>query len=129
MKEPTADIDALATAVVDAAVAVHRALGPGFAEAVYEEALVVELGLRRLPFVRQAAVEVHYKGVRVGEGRVDVLVGSGLVVEIKAVTVVHPVHRAQVIGYLKALGLPVGLLLNFNVVLMREGIERVVRGR
>jgi len=129
MHEPDAEIDDLARAVIGAAIEVHRELGPGFLESVYEEALAVELGLRRIAFSRQALLEVRYKGVRVGEGRLDFLVGGRLVVEIKAVDALHAVHRAQVIAYLKAVDTPLGLLLNFKSALMRDGIERVIRTR
>lgn len=84
-KEPSKDVDALATAVVDAALEVHRALGPGFLESVCEEALCLELSLRKIPFERQKALHVSYKGNSVGEGRFDILVGGKLIVELKAV--------------------------------------------
>ena len=127
MHEPDDQLDALARSVIGAAIEVHRELGPGFLESVYEEALAVEMGLRRIPFVRQPLVEVRFKGTRVGEGRLDFLVAQRLVVEIKAVSAIHPIHRAQVIAYLKAVGTPLGLLLNFNSVLMKGGIERIIR--
>lgn len=126
MVEPDPHLDALANAVIGAAIEVHRTLGPGYPEGVYEEALGVELSLRNIPFVRQQVVQVLYKGVQVGEGRVDLLVGGRLVVEIKTVDALIPVHRAQVISYLKALGQPLGLLLNFRAALLRDGLERVV---
>ena len=126
MYEPDDELDALARSVIGAAIEVHRELGPGFLESVYEEALAVDMGLRRIPFVRQPLVEVRYKGARVGEGRLDFLVGQRLVVEIKAVYPIHAVHRAQVIAYLKAVGTPLGLLLNFKSALMKDGIERIV---
>lgn len=126
MVEPDAHLDALANAVIGAAIEVHRALGAGYLESVYEEALGVELTLRNIPFVRQQVVQVLYKGVQVGEGRMDFLVDGRLVVEIKTVDALIPVHRAQVISYLKALGQPLGLLLNFRAALLRDGLERVV---
>jgi GxxExxY protein len=126
MYEPDDELDTLARSVIGAAIEVHRELGPGFLESVYEEALAVEMGLRRIPFVRQPLVEVRYKGARVGEGRLDFLVGQRLVVEIKTVYPIHAVHRAQVIAYLKAVGTPLGLLLNFKSALMKDGIERIV---
>ena len=129
LREPDAELDGLAHAVIGAAIEVHRELGPGFLESVYEEALAVELGLRGIPFVRQALVEVRCKGVRVGEGRLDLLVGRRLVVEVKAVDKLHPVHRAQVIAYLKAVGTPLGLLMNFKSAVLKDGIERIIRSR
>jgi GxxExxY protein len=129
LREPDAELDELAHALIGAAIEVHRELGPGFLESVYEEALVVELGLRGIPFVRQAPVEVYYKGVRVGEGRLDLLVGKRLVVEVKAVDRLHPVHSAQVIAYLKTLGTPLGLLMNFKEAVLKDGIKRIVYSR
>jgi GxxExxY protein len=124
--EPNKDVDRLAHAVIGAAIEVHRHLGPGFLEGVYEEALAVELALRGIPFERQKPVPVSYKGQDVGEGRVDFLVARGLLVELKAVEALAPVHQAQVISYLKATGLHLGLLINFNVPVLRAGIKRVV---
>ena len=126
MVEPSERIDGLARAVIGAAIEVHRELGPGFLEGVYEEALAVELALRGIACVRQQAVEVWYKGHLVGEGRIDLLVDDGLVVEVKAVETLLPVHRAQVVSYLRATGRPLGLLLNFRAAQMRDGIERVI---
>lgn len=101
-------------------------LGPGYLEAVYEEALAVEMGLRGIPFVRQHLVRVAYKGHAVGEGRVDFLVDQVLVVEVKAVESLSQVHKAQVLSYLKATGGHLGLLINFNVALLRDGVQRVI---
>jgi GxxExxY protein len=127
--EPDERLDGLARAVVDSALEVHRVLGPGFAESVYEEALAVELGRRNIPFKRQIALTVKYKGFRVGEGRVDLLVGGELVVELKSVEQLAAVHVAQLISYLKAFDRPLGLLITFNVKLLRNGVRRVVLSR
>jgi GxxExxY protein len=124
--EPNKEVDRLARAVIGAAIEVHRHLGPGFLEGVYEEALVVELALRDIPFERQKPVPVSYKGHSVGEGRIDLLVATELLVELKAVEVLAPIHKAQVISYLKATGLHLGLLINFNVPILRAGVQRVV---
>ena len=118
--------EAAATAVIGAAIEVHRHLGPGFLESVYEEALSAEMRLRQIPFVRQAIIEVGYKGVAIGEGRLDFLVAGCLVVELKAVDQLAPIHTTQVVSYLRALQLHLGLLLNFNVSRMISGIKRVV---
>ena len=126
MPEPDAELDALAKLVVDAAFAVHKSLGPGYLESVYEEALCVELRLRRVLFESQVQFHVLYRDERVGEGRMDLLVGGRLVVELKAVESLAPIHRAQVISYLKATGHTLGLLINFNVPLIKSGIQRVV---
>jgi GxxExxY protein len=126
MHEPDEEVDGLARSVIGAAIEVHRELGPGFLEGVYEEALAVEMTLRRIPFVRQPPVEVLYKSVLVGHGRLDFMVGRRLVVEVKAVSSLLSVHEAQVIAYLRAVGVPLGLLLNFNCALMKDGIKRVI---
>lgn len=114
--------------VIGAAIAVHRELGPGYLEAVYESALCIELDHLTIPYARQIVVEVGYRGRPVGEGRIDLLVDGWLVVELKAVETILPIHEAQVLSYLKATGHPVGLLINFNVVALRRGIRRVVNG-
>jgi len=120
------EIERPATRVIDAAVAVHYALGPGYAESVYENALARELTDRGVAFQRQTPFRVTYKGEVVGEGRIDILVDGKLVVELKAVEQALPVHKAQVVAYLRALNLPLGLLLNFNVPLLKSGIHRVI---
>jgi len=124
--EPEQRLDRLARVVIESALEVHRILGPGFLESVYEEALAIELTGRSIPFERQVPVSVKYKGHCVGEGRVDLLVGGELIVELKSVEVLAAVHVAQVISYLKALQHPLGLLITFNVQLLRTGVRRVV---
>ena len=104
----------------------HRELGAGFLESTYEEALCIELGLEKIPYSRQHPVGLRYKGYSVGEGRLDILVADILIVELKAVEHIHPVHHAQVISYLKATGLILGLLINFNVPILKDGIKRIV---
>src|SRR5438552_3281144 len=90
--EPSAELDALAHEAIGAAIEVHSVLGPGFLESVYEEAMCVELKARGIPFVRQPEIFVQYKGQSIGEGRIDLLVGSKLVVELKAVEMLLPIH-------------------------------------
>ncbi len=124
--EPNKRLDRLARTVIGAAIEVHRHLGPGYLESVYEEALAVELDLRQVPFERQKAFAVDYKGRTIGEGRLDFLVGDELLVELKAVEALAPIHKAQVISYLKATDRQLGLLINFNVPVLRSGIQRVV---
>lgn len=125
-KEPSKELDQLAHDVIDAAVAVHKALGPGYMESVYEEALCIELQSRGVEFSRQKPVSVQYKGRSVGEGRIDLLVADHLIVELKAVDALAPIHTAQVISYLKATGCHLGLLVNFNVHLLKDGIKRII---
>ena len=124
--EPDSRVDGLARAVIGAAIEVHRILGPGYLESVYEEALALEFSLRQIPFARQKSVSVVYKGHSVGENRLDFLVGGCLIVELKAVEALAPIHQAQVISYLKATGLVLGLLINFNVPILKDGIRRVI---
>ena len=127
MIEPNARVDELARAVIGAAIEVHTVLGAGFLESVYERALTVELGLRRIPFQAQAPIALNYKSQPVGNARLDLLVGNELIVELKAVDQLHPIHHAQVINYLRATGLNLGLLINFNVEHLRDGaIKRIV---
>lgn len=128
VREPEAQRDDLARRVIGAAIEVHRHLGPGFHEAVYEQALAIEFRLRRISFERQPCVAVRYKGHEVGDGRPDFVVGDThpVIVEIKAAAQLAAVHSAQVISYLKATQNPLGLLLNFKESTMRRGIRRVV---
>jgi GxxExxY protein len=112
--------------VFDAAMEVHRVLGPGFGENVYERALCIELDLRGISFSRQPVTAVSYKGHCVGEGRLDLLVGDRLVVELKALPALAPVHTAQLLAYLKATERQLGLLINFDVPRLASGVKRVV---
>jgi len=118
----------LTECVIGAAIEVHRALGPGLLESAYEECLCHELQLRRIRFQRQVPLPVEYKGVKLDCGyRVDLIVENVLVLELKCLEHVLPVHEAQLLTYLKLTGTRVGLILNFNVsVLTRGGIIRKV---
>jgi GxxExxY protein len=119
----------LASVVVDAAIEVHRILGPGLLESAYEAALAHELGLRGISVERQVLLPVHYKGEYLDAGfRLDLVVGKLLIVELKAVQHIEPIHEAQLLTYLRLSGLWLGLLLNFNVPLMKNGIRRMVNG-
>lgn len=124
--EPSPELDALAHATIGAAIEVHRTLGPGFLESVYEEALCIELASRGLSFARQVPLEIAYKGRPVGQARMDLVVGRQLVVQLKAVPQLLPVHVAQVVSYLRASGSGLGLLINFDVRLLRAGVRRIV---
>ena len=126
VQEPSAEVDRLAHLVIGAAIEVHRQLGPGLLEGIYEEALGIELGLRGIPFTRQSGVGITYKGRPVGKGKLDLLVGGQLIVELKAVERLAPIHSAQMISYLRMTNRSLGLLINFNVPALREGIKRVV---
>ncbi len=119
-------VNDLSHTVIGAAIEVHRHLGPGFNEAAYEAALIIELGLRGISVEHQVPVSLHYKDHLVWTGQLDLLVEDELVLELKAVETVLPLHRAQLHSYLRVTKLPLGLLLNFNVSALREGIHRVI---
>lgn len=120
-------VNQLTGAIIGSAIEVHRALGPGLLESAYEECLCRELGLRGVPFKRQLPLPVEYKGVRLDCGyRLDLLVADSVVVEIKAVADLLPIHEAQLLTYLKLGGWKVGLLVNFNVPVLKRGIRRRV---
>lgn len=125
-REPDKELDRLAHGVIGAALEVHRELGPGLLESVYEEAVCIELRLRGIPFVRQLRKTVSYKGRTIGKGKLDLLVGGCLIVELKAVDALAPIHSAQLISYLRMSGNHLGLLINFNVPLRKNGIKRVI---
>ena len=123
------EINELTREVIGAAIEVHRALGPGLLESVYEECLCHELGLRALRFERQKSLPIVFKEVKIDCGyRLDLLVSNSVIVEIKAVEVLMPVHEAQILTYLKVGGCKVGLLITFNVPVLRDGIKRIVLG-
>ncbi len=112
--------------IIGAALEVHRHLGPGLLESVYEECLCHELTLRRLPFKRQVQSTVNYKGLQLPEGhRIDLLVFAAVVVELKAVETLLPVHKAQTLSYLRLGNWPVGLLINFNEAVLIKGLRRL----
>jgi GxxExxY protein len=116
----------LAEEVLGAAIEVHRVLGPGLPEIAYRNALSHELTLRGIPHRVEAPVPILCKGLLVAQGSVDILVADRLVLELKAVEALNPIHKAQVLAYLQALKLQLGLLLNFNVEILRDGMKRVV---
>jgi GxxExxY protein len=124
--EPDAESDEWASRVIEAAKAVHAALGPGFVESIYEEAMCIELERARVPFGRQVAINIQYRGRVLGQARLDLLIAGRLVVEIKAVDAFAPIHLAQVISYLRATHNQLGLLINFNVRSLLRGVARVV---
>jgi GxxExxY protein len=119
-------LNALSYAVIGAALEVHRSLGPGFLESVYQKALCVELALAGIPFETEIPIDIEYKGCKVGEGRLDLLVERSLIVELKAVDTLLPIHKAQLLSYMKASGARLGLLMNFNVAVLKEQIVRLV---
>jgi GxxExxY protein len=113
--------------VIGACMEVHRSLGPGLLESSYELCLCRELSLRGIPFERQKAIPIEYKGVKLDCGyRADLLVGGRVLVELKAIESLLPIHEAQLLSYLRIGGWPVGLMINFNVQLLKHGIRRRV---
>ncbi len=121
------EIDEITGSVIGAAIAVHRALGPGLLESAYEACLAYELVDRGLSVERQKALPVVYRGVKVDCGyRIDLLVQEKVIVELKAIERFEPIHIAQVLSYLKLSGCNVGLLINFNVRVLKDGIRRLI---
>jgi GxxExxY protein len=121
------DLDALTERVIGCGIAVHRSLGPGLLESIYRDCLMIEMQAANLAVETERTVSLTYRGRRVGRGlKIDLLVEGCVVVEVKSVEQVHPVHLAQVITYLKIADHPVGLLLNFNVTTLRAGLRRLV---
>jgi GxxExxY protein len=120
------EINDLTGEVIGAAIEVHKALGPGLLESTYEECLCIELGLRNIPFERQQEIPIEYKGVNLNHAyRLDIVVPNKLIVELKACESLEPIHDAQLLTYLKLSGIKVGLLINFNVPVLKEGIKRL----
>ena len=118
------EFDELSRKTIEAALAVHKALGPGFVEPIYQQAMQVSLSNRGIPYERQKQIRIHFEGIDVGLHRLDLVVGGELIAELKAVKAFEDIHFAQLRSYLKATGLRVGLLLNFNTSTLT--IKRVV---
>ena len=115
--------------VIGAGIEVHKALGPGLLESVYEECLCQELKLRSIPFKRQVELPIEYKGMKLPASyRIDILVDNLLILELKAVEKMMPIHDAQILTYLRLSGIWLGLLMNFNVPVFKQGIKRFVQG-
>lgn len=122
------EINKITESIIGAAIEVHRTLGPGLLESAYEECLCHELDLRNIPYEKQKQLPVVYKGKTLDCGyRLDLLVDDVVVVEIKAVQELLPIHEAQVLTYLRLGNWRVGLLINFNVPLLKRGIKRLVQ--
>ncbi len=117
----------LTETIIGAAIEVHRELGPGLLESAYEECLCVELNNRGMLLARQVALPVLYKGIKLDCGyRLDIVVENRVLIELKSIESILPIHKAQLLTYLKLSGLKVGLLLNFNVAVLKNGILRLV---
>lgn len=127
MRDQSEYIESLASIVIDRAFHLHRDLGPGLLESVYEAVLAHELQERGLMVQRQKPVPIRYQGIELDEGfRLDLFVEDRLIVELKSVEELHPVHPKQLLTYLRLMDLPLGLLINFGAPLLKEGIKRVV---
>jgi len=121
------DINQLTGEVIGAAIEVHKTLGPGLLESAYEECLCFELQQKKILFERQKPLPVEYKQVKLDCGyRLDLLIPDRLIIELKACDAILPIHEAQLLTYLKLTGIKTGLLINFNVALLKEGIKRLV---
>ena len=120
------DINKLTGDVIGAGIEVHKILGPGLLESTYEECLCHELDLRKIPYERQKELPIEYKGVALDCGyRLDLVVADKLVIELKACESLQPIHEAQLLTYLKLTGIKLGLLINFNVPVLKQGIKRL----
>jgi GxxExxY protein len=117
-------LNELTRRIIGCAIEVHRHLGPGLLESIYESALCIELGLAGLTFERQKPVPVTYKGHTLGDYRLDMLVQDTVVLELKSVERFDPIFEAQILSYLKMTGKPIGLLINFNTRLLKDGVKR-----
>jgi len=127
LSDPDA-LDGLTEQIIACAITVHNTLGPGLLESIYQRCLIIELGARALRVDSERAVPVVYRGLPIESPlKLDIVVEESVVVEVKAVITLAPVHHAQVITYLKLTGCPVGLLINFNVTSLRNGLRRVMR--
>jgi GxxExxY protein len=121
------DINKLSSLIIGAAIEVHQHLGPGLLESAYEECLCYELEIKNLKYDRQKPLPIEYKGKQLDcDYRLDILVEDKIIVELKSCENIEPIHKAQLLTYLKLSGVKLGLLMNFNVPLMREGISRIV---
>ncbi|MBT8358677.1 MAG: GxxExxY protein [Desulfobacterales bacterium] len=121
------DINQLSSKIIGAAIEVHKILGPGLLESAYEECLCRELELRKIKFERQEPLPIIYKGKKLDCGyRLDIVIENKIIAELKSIEMIEPIHKAQLLSYLKLSGHKLGLLLNFNVSVLKDGIVRLV---
>jgi GxxExxY protein len=121
------EFDELSKRVIGAALEVHRTLGPGLLESTYEQCMAHELSLAGIEFKIQPPLPVDYKGIKLDCGyRIDLLIEGTLIVELKSVAELLPIHQAQILTYMKLAKIPIGLLINFNVTRLRDGLKRFV---
>lgn len=121
------DLEDLITRVIGCLIEVHRHLGPGYLESAYRRATCIELALCKVPFEEEKVIDVVYKGQRILGQRLDLVVDRRLILELKAVSHLEPVHASQLVSYLNACDLKAGLLVNFNVGILKNGLKRIVR--
>jgi len=122
----SAEEEALVTAVIGCGIAIHRELGPGFKECIYHEAFRLELSSRKMAFESDKPILVRYREWLIPGQQIDLIVEGTVLVELKAVPRLRPLHRYQLQSYLRTTALPIGLLLNFNVPLLKDGLQRVL---
>jgi len=124
--EKSSDGKPISYKIIGAAIEVHRTLGAGLLESVYEDALCIELDLQNIKYERQKLIELEYKGRRISNLVPDLIVENSVIVELKSVQTLEQIHTAQVLTYLKLTNLRTGLLINFNVTVLKDGIKRIV---
>jgi GxxExxY protein len=122
----SAEAEAVMRHTIGCAIAVHRALGPGFLESIYRKAMCIELENHGMTYERERPIHVNYRGIAIPGQRVDLIIQGLIVVELKSVTRLDEVHRAQLISYLRTTGLKGGLLVNFRVRVLKDGLQRIV---
>jgi GxxExxY protein len=126
MYKHLSDIDALTDLVIGSAINVHKEMGPGLLEPIYRECMEMELAAAGIPFESERRVPISYKGAALKKHlQIDLLIDRRLIVELKAVETIHPVHKAKVIAYLKLTNCPAGLLINFNEMTLAAGVRRL----
>jgi GxxExxY protein len=124
----TLDIESIGKQIVDSAIKVHREMGPGLLESVYETCLQHELTKRSLKVERQKIQPVHCDGIQIDDGyRIDLLVEGKVIIELKAIDTIHPIHHSQTLTYMRLSGCTLGYLINFNVILLKQGLHRKVQ--
>ncbi|MBT1071324.1 GxxExxY protein [Pelotalea chapellei] len=124
------EIDFLSNKIIGAAIEVHRLLGPGLLESAYEECMSRELELRGIKVKRQVMLPIEYKGIKIDSAyRLDLIIEDCIILELKSVSAIEPIHESQLLTYLKLTKLWLGLVINFNVPLLKDGIKRIVNGQ
>ena len=120
------EINHITEKIIGCAIEVHKNLGPGLLESLYEKALCYEMRLKDVQYETQVVIPILYKGNKLGEHRLDILVEELIIVELKAVDRMEPVFQAQLLSYMRLTGKPLGLLINFNVTVLHQGIQRMI---